>query len=119
MLVLLDENLLSRKLKQPIVEAGYTVYNVDNMGWRGTKDRDLLALADTYPFDIFITADKNLPHQQNISTYQLRIVVLNTKTTKPDYLLPLIQHACLIIPTLIPGSIVIVDDNRQVTIFRS
>jgi hypothetical protein len=50
MLVLLDENLLSRKLKQPITAAGYSVFNVDNMGWRGTKDRDLLVLADAYPF---------------------------------------------------------------------
>jgi predicted nuclease of predicted toxin-antitoxin system len=94
MLILLDENLLSRKLKRLIVEVGYTVYNVDNMGWRGTKDRDLLALADAHPFDVFITADKNLPYQQSISTYQLRIIVLNTKTTKPDYLVPLIEQAC-------------------------
>ncbi len=48
MLVLLDENLLSRKLKQPITDAGYSVFNVDNMGWRGTKDRDLLVLADGF-----------------------------------------------------------------------
>ena len=118
MLILLDENLLSRRLKQPIVDAGYTVHNVDNMGWRGTKDRDLLVLADAYPFDVFITADKNLPHQQNISTYKLSIVVLNTKTTKPDYLIPLIEQACLIIPTLIPGSITLIDDDRQVTSFQ-
>jgi predicted nuclease of predicted toxin-antitoxin system len=88
MLVLLDENLLSRKLKQPLSDAGYSVYNVDNLGWRGTKDRDLLALADAYPFDVFITADKNLPYQQNIKNYKFRIVVLNTKTTKPNYLSP-------------------------------
>jgi predicted nuclease of predicted toxin-antitoxin system len=118
MLVLLDENLLSRKLKQPIVEAGYTVCNVDNMGWRGTKDRDILALADAYPFDVFITADKNLPHQQNISDYKLKIIVLNTKTTKPDYLIPLIEQACLIISTLTPGSITLIDDDRQVTLFQ-
>jgi hypothetical protein len=118
MLVLLDENLLSRKLKQPIVAAGYTVHNVDNMGWRGTKDRDLLALADAYPFDVFITADKNLPYQQSISTYQLRIIVLNTKTTKSDYLLPLIEQACLIIPTLAVGLITLIDDDRQVTSFH-
>ena len=61
MLVLLDENLLSRKLKQPLIDAGYTVYNVDNMGWRGTKDRDLLALADAYPFDVFIQRIKIYP----------------------------------------------------------
>ncbi len=115
MLVLLDENLLSRKLKQPLINAGHTVHNVDNMGWRGTKDRELLALADTYPFDVFITADKNLPYQQNISTYQIRLIVLNTKTTKPDYLIPLISQACLIIPTLVSGSITLIDDNREVT----
>jgi predicted nuclease of predicted toxin-antitoxin system len=112
MLVLLDENLLSRKLKQPLIDAGYIVHNVDNMGWRGTKDRDLLALADAYPFDVFITADKNLPYQQNISTYQLRIVILNTKSTKPSHLLPLIEQACVILPTLVPGSITLINDHQ-------
>ena len=75
------------------------------MGWRGTKDRYLLALADAYPFDVFITADKNLPYRQKIIDYQFRIVVLNTKTTTPDYLRDLIEQICSILPTLIPGSI--------------
>ena len=119
MLVLLDENLLSRKLKQPLIEAGYTVYNVDNMGWRGTKDRDLLALADAYPFDVFITADKNLPYQQKISDYQFRIIVLNTKTTKPDYLRDLIEQICPILPTLVPGSITLINDDRAITPFKA
>jgi predicted nuclease of predicted toxin-antitoxin system len=119
MLVLLDENLLSRKLKQPLIDAGYTVYNVDNMGWRGTKDRELLALADSYPFDVFITADKNLPYQQSISTYQVRIVVLNTKTTKPDYLLPLIQQVCPFLSTVTHGTIILIDDDREITVFES
>ena len=119
MLVLLDENLLSRKLKRPIIDTGYTVYNVDSIGWRGTKDADLLALADAYPFDVFITADKNLPYQQNISSYQLIIIVLNTKTTRPDYLLPLIRQACLIMPTLIPGSVTLIDDDLQNTTFQA
>jgi hypothetical protein len=61
MLVLLDENLLSRKLKPPIIDAGHSVFNVDNMGWRGTKDRYLLVLADAYPFDIFILPTRIYP----------------------------------------------------------
>jgi predicted nuclease of predicted toxin-antitoxin system len=72
--ILLDENLLSRKLKQPLIDAGHEVQNVDDMGWRGTKDTALLALANTTPFDIFITADKNLPYQQNFQNLTLRIV---------------------------------------------
>jgi hypothetical protein len=77
MLILLDENLLSRKLKQPLVEAGHTVNNVDDMGWRGYKDRQLLEIATAQPFDLFITADKNLPFQQNLSAYNIRILVLD------------------------------------------
>ena len=38
MIILLDENLLSKKLKQPFLARGYDVCNVDNMGWRGFKD---------------------------------------------------------------------------------
>jgi predicted nuclease of predicted toxin-antitoxin system len=56
MLILLDENLLSRKLKKSLVDAGHVVKNVEDMGWRGVKDRELLALAAAYPFDAFITA---------------------------------------------------------------
>jgi len=37
-LILLDENLLSKKLKKPFLEAGHTVQNVEDMSWRGTKD---------------------------------------------------------------------------------
>ena len=118
MFVLLDENLLSRKLKQPFVDAGHTVHNVDSIGWRGTKDHNLLTLAEEYQFDIFITADKNLPYQQNIDGYQIRIIVLNAKTTKPDYLLPFLQQACQIIQSLLPGSITLIDDDLQLTDFQ-
>ena len=38
MLILLDENLLSKKLKQPLIEQGHFVMNVYDMGWRGLKD---------------------------------------------------------------------------------
>ena len=105
MLILLDENLLSRKLKQPIVAAGHTVFNVDNMGWRGTKDRDLLALADAYPFDVFITADKNLPYQQNIflPVAVLVLVAPNNRVETALRFAPLISNALM---DLSPGQLI-------------
>lgn len=69
MFILLDENLLSKKLKRPLVEAGHNVQNVDDMGWRGIKDGQLLNLAEAQPFDVFVTADRNLIHQQNLQIY--------------------------------------------------
>ena len=75
MFILLDENLLSKKLKKALVDTGHSVQNVEDMSWRGVKDRELLRLAEAHPFDVFVTADKNLPHQQNLSEVRLRVVV--------------------------------------------
>jgi len=66
MLILLDENLLNKKLKQPFIMRGYSVLNVYDLGWQGLKDQEILKRAENYPVDVFITADKNLPHQQNL-----------------------------------------------------
>lgn len=55
MLILLDEKLLSKKLKKPFIDAGHSVKNVEDMRWRGVKDKGLLALSDRYPFDVFVT----------------------------------------------------------------
>ena len=73
-----------------MIEAGYTVQNVDDIGWRGIKDTLLLDLAEAQPFDVFLTADRNLPYQQNLQDKSLSIVVLAAKRTRPDVLLPLI-----------------------------
>ncbi|MEH2360264.1 DUF5615 family PIN-like protein [Nostoc sp.] len=118
MLILLDENLLSKKLKKPLVDAGHLVQNVEDMGWRGVKDRELLALAQAHPFDIFITADKNLPYQQNLQCLTLQVVVLDAKSTRPDYLLPLIIHINGLLQSLIPGSVTLINDAGEVTVLN-
>ena len=118
MLILLDENLLSKKLKKPFLDVGYTVQNVEDMGWRGTKDRELLALANVFPFDVFITSDKNLPYQQNLQNLALRVVVLNASSTRPDHLLPLITQIIPLLQSLVPGSITLIDDAGDITPFN-
>jgi predicted nuclease of predicted toxin-antitoxin system len=117
-LILLDENLLSKKLKKPFLDVGYTVQNVEDMGWRGTKDRELLALANVFPFDVFITSDKNLPYQQNLQNLALRVVVLNASSTRPDHLLPLITQIIPLLQSLVPGSITLIDDAGDITPFN-
>lgn len=118
MLILLDENLLSKKLKKPFLDVGHTVQNVEDMGWRGTKDQKLLALANVYPFDVFITFDKNLPYQQNLQNLALRVVVLNASSTRPDHLLPLIMQIIPRLQSLVPGFITLINDAGDITAFN-
>jgi predicted nuclease of predicted toxin-antitoxin system len=117
-LILLDENLLSKKLKKPLVDAGHSVQNVEDMGWRGVKDRELLTLAEKSSFDVFITADKNLPYQQSLRDLTLKFIVLNVQNTRPDYLLPLItQISSLLVSS--PSSVMLINDGGDATPFNS
>ena len=110
MLILLDENLLSKKLKQPFLVKGY----VEDMGWRGFKDREILDLAEKYPFNVFITADKNLRYQQNLAGKILRIVILDSRSTRPNCLLPLMEQISGIITSLPAGALISINDIGEV-----
>jgi hypothetical protein len=71
------------------------------MGWSGVKNGRLLRLAESQ-FDVFLTVDRNLPYQQNLSTYQISVVVLVTPSNRLKSLLPLVPA---ILDALAPGKI--------------
>ncbi|MEO5762448.1 MAG: hypothetical protein ABIR28_09070 [Vicinamibacteria bacterium] len=64
MRLLLDESVPVR-LRRSLT--AHTVKTAVAMGWSGVKNGALLALAAN-EFDAFLTVDKNLPHQQNLTT---------------------------------------------------
>lgn len=78
MRVLLDE-CLPRKLKQEL--SGHDVFSVPEMGWAGKKNGELLSLA-MGRFDVFVTADQNLPYQQNLVGHGIAVVVLKAKDNR-------------------------------------
>lgn len=71
MKILIDESL-PRILKQMLTE--HESFTVQEMGWGGIKNSDLLAKAESN-FDVFLTADKNLRYQENLSRLKLALVV--------------------------------------------
>jgi hypothetical protein len=89
MKVLLDE-CLPKKLKRE-VQADF-VGTVLEMGWAGTKNGALLRLAER-EFDVFLTNDQNLEHQQNLAQFDLAIIVLVALTNDIEDLKPLMPAA--------------------------
>jgi hypothetical protein len=47
-------------------------------GWSTLKNGDLLEAAEHAGFDVFVTTDLNLKHQQNLNSRRIAIVVLST-----------------------------------------
>jgi hypothetical protein len=70
--IIFDENvpvMLKSALK------GYQITSVQEEGWGGIKNGELILLINGQ-FDIFITADKNLRYQQNLTNRKIAIIEL-------------------------------------------
>jgi predicted nuclease of predicted toxin-antitoxin system len=83
--VLLDE-CLPRRLKRELV--GHDARTVPEMGWATKRNGELLALAAA-EFDVFLTVDRNLAYQQDVSTFNIAVVVLVARSNSLDDLRPL------------------------------
>jgi PIN like domain len=99
MRILLDE-CIDRRLARDLV--GYEVWTVSQMCWTGTLDGDLLPLVAA-EFDIFITVDRNLPYQQNLSVLDLAVLVLVTRSNRLADLQILIPLILAAIPDAVKG----------------
>ena len=57
-------------------------------------------------FDVFVTVDKNLSHQQNLTTLPVAVVLLDAHSVELDALLPLIPALARALLDLRPRSFV-------------
>ncbi len=74
MKILLDE-CVTKKAKPLLSE--FEVFTVAEMNFSGLKNGKLLTAAEKFGFDILLTIDKNIDYQQNITKYQISIVILD------------------------------------------
>jgi len=101
MKALLDE-CLPKKLKREV--QADVVRTVPEMGWAGTKNGALLRLVER-EFDVFLTNDQNLEHQQNLKQVDLAIIVLVALTNDIEDLKPLMPAANEAIRTIGPREV--------------
>lgn len=106
MKILIDE-CLPRRLKNALPD--YEVKTVPEAGWAGKKNGELLRLM-TGVFDVFITIDNNLEHQQQLQNMPISFVVLSAKNNKLETLLPLMAIVQTALQTLQPGQVIIVKE---------
>lgn len=102
MCILLDESL-PRRLSRALAE--HTVTTVVEAGWSGVKNGKLLALA-AGQYDVFVTADRNLQYQQNLSSLPLAVVVLVAYDNRLPTLLQLVPELLVCLAKLAPNSLV-------------
>ncbi|MDT0631273.1 hypothetical protein RQM47_05160 [Rubrivirga sp. S365] len=99
--VLLDENV-PRKLKRHLEAEAVTV---PERGWGGVKNGRLLHLAAA-EFDVLLTMDRGIEHQQNLSGIDLCLIVLSAASNDIDDLLPLVPSINAAFPRVAPERVI-------------
>lgn len=107
MKVLLDE-CLPRKLKSALPD--HDCITVPEAGFAGQKNGHLLALTEAAGFDVFLTVDKGLPYQQNLSGRKIAILVIRAKSNRRRDLLPHVEACRTIVNSIRPGELIRVGD---------
>jgi predicted nuclease of predicted toxin-antitoxin system len=89
MKLLLDENL-PKRLKNNFTE--HEIYTVGDKNWNSKKNGELLALMLSENFDVLLTFDRNLQHQQNFDKYPIAVFVLIAENNTYRILSELVEN---------------------------
>ena len=105
MRVLIDE-CLPKKLKRELPE--HIVKTVPEAGWAAKQNGELLKLAEQ-EFDVLLTNDQNIEHQQNLKQFDIAFVVLVAPTNDINDLSPLMPAVIDALTSILPGEIRYID----------
>jgi len=103
--VLLDENLSRRPTR--LFGSVARATTVGRRGWSGMKNGKLLTLAEK-EFDVLLTTDKGIPHQQNLADLNLAVILLRAKSNDYEDLSPLIDEIDKALDSITPGTLLTV-----------
>jgi hypothetical protein len=103
MRVLLDE-CVPKRLGRELV--GHTVRTVPQQGWAGKKNGQLTALMSAAGFDVLLTVDQGISHQQNVTAASVAVVVMVGVTNELVDLVPLVPDVQAVLSRVQPGDVV-------------
>jgi len=108
MKVLLDE-CAPYELKKLLIKRGHDCQTVQEAGWSGIQNGELLTLAEN-KFDLLLTIDRNLKYRQNVSRRKIAVLVLVAKSNRVENLRRFFEDCASAIETVLPGDVVVVGE---------
>jgi predicted nuclease of predicted toxin-antitoxin system len=103
MRVLIDE-CAPKALKKYLVEHGHESRTVQEAGWSGKQNGELLSLAES-DFDVLSTIDANLRYQQNLAGRKIAVIVLLFFSNRLEDLRPYFPDVASAVKRIRPGEI--------------
>jgi len=85
---------------------GHQVHTAEWAGLKGLKNGQLLREAVSAGYDVFLTTDQGIPHQQNLAQHNIGVLVIRSRTNQMEDLLPTVGAILRELKTIQPGQIV-------------
>jgi hypothetical protein len=79
-------------------------------GLKGKKNGELLLAAELAGYDVLLTVDQGLPHQQSSAGRKLSIMLMRSRTNQLEDLLPLVSTVLIALETIQPGQTVAIPE---------
>lgn len=81
------------------------MFTVSQMGWSGKKNGDLLRSMVAQGFEVLITVDKDLRHQQNLASSGIALIVMSAGSSRLADLMPLMPSVLAALNSIRPGDV--------------
>ncbi|HEY0157732.1 MAG TPA: hypothetical protein VGF28_10645 [Thermoanaerobaculia bacterium] len=106
--VLFDENM-PRKLRRDL--PAFSIRTAQEEGWSAFRNGELLARA-AVQFDVFVTIDQRMRYQQNMTRFNIGVVVIEVPDTRIVHLRALLSELHDAIASVAPGEVILVKADR-------
>jgi hypothetical protein len=88
---------------------GHAVKTVSEAGWRTSKDGPLLDFAQRH-FDVFLTVDRKLEREHDLSSFRLGFVIARVRNNRLDGFEPILSGLRAAVDAARPGEVIWVID---------
>ncbi len=86
--------------------AGHKAHTVQWAGLKSKKNGELLLAAESAGYEVFVTVDQGIPHQQSPDRRKLAVIVVHSSTNQIEDLLPFVDSIVDALRTIGPGEVV-------------
>ena len=115
MKILFDHNL-PRRLREHL--PGHEIRTTREMKWEQLRNGALMAVAAGAGFEVFVTIDKQIEHQQNLAALALAVVVVDGKSNALPALLPFAPYLRDLFASSLERALFIVEADGKVLRLR-
>jgi hypothetical protein len=86
-------------------DANFQVTTVSRLGWKGKRNGDLLQQAAA-AFDVLVTMDNGIEHQQNLSKYAIGVILISARSNRLKDVQPAMLKVNQVLREVQPGQVI-------------